>query len=117
MRQLTDCVQGIDNVQSALIKTHSNSLLKQTSTILSIVSKTPDTIADLKATTIIHAKKQSEQAQMLEHGLTGVVSHVSSLSRVCLGISGALSLHTAAMKRCAKRLFRLMQDIKELFVL
>ena len=117
MRQLTDSVQGIDNAQSALIKTHSDTLVKQTSTILSIVSKTPDMIADLKATASTHASKKSEQTQILESGLAAVASHVSSLSQIGITIPGVVSRHTAAMRRCVKRLISLMQDVKGLFVL
>ncbi|KAL6699471.1 hypothetical protein J3F84DRAFT_185442 [Trichoderma pleuroticola] len=117
IRQLTDCVQGIGNAQSTLIKTHSDALIKQTSTILSLVSTMPDTIADLKLTTIMNDKKQSEQAQMLEHGLAVVASHVGSLSQIGVKVSGAFSLHTASMRRSVKRLLSLMRDIKALFVL
>ncbi|KAK0766523.1 hypothetical protein N5P37_000248 [Trichoderma harzianum] len=117
IRQLTDCVQGIGDAQSALIKTHSDALIKQTSSILSLVSTMPDTIADLKLTTIMNDKKQSEQARMLEHGLAAVASHVGSLSQIGVKVSGALSLHTASMRRSVRRLLSLMRDIKELFVL
>ncbi|KAF3070200.1 hypothetical protein CFAM422_006759, partial [Trichoderma lentiforme] len=117
IRQLTDCVQGMGDAQSTLIKTHSDALIKQTSTILSLVSTMPDTIADLKLTTIMNDKKQSEQARMLEHGLSVVASHVGSLSQIGVKVSGALSLHTASMRRSVRRLLSLMRDIKELFVL
>ncbi|KAL6811872.1 hypothetical protein V8C40DRAFT_257667 [Trichoderma camerunense] len=117
IRQLTDCVQGIGNAQSTLIKTHSDALIKQTSTILSLVSTMPDTIADLKFTTIMNEKKQSEQARMLEHGLAVVTSHVGFLSQIGVKVSGTLSLHTTSMRRAVKRLLSLMRDIKELFVL
>lgn len=117
MQQLADSVQGIDHPQSAFIKAYSDPLLQQTSRILSMVSKTPDAIADLKATTIIHAKNQSEQAQRLENTLTAATSHVGSLSQIGINMSGAVSLHATAMKRCSKRLASLMQDMKKLFVL
>ncbi|KAL5085828.1 hypothetical protein Trisim1_009898 [Trichoderma cf. simile WF8] len=117
LRQLTDCVQGIGDAQSTLIKTHSDALIKQTSTILSLVSTMPDTIADLKLTTIMNEEKQSERARMLEHGLTVVTSHVESLSQIGTKVSGTFSLHTASMRRSVKRLLSLMRDIKELFVL
>lgn len=77
----------------------------------------PDTIADLKFTTIMNEKKQSEQARMLEHGLAVVTSHVGSLSQISAKVSGTLSLHTTSMRRAVKRLLSLMRDIKELFVL
>lgn len=77
----------------------------------------PDTIADLKLTTIINEEKQSERALMLEHGLTVVTSHVESLSQIGTKVSGTFSLHTASMRRSVKRLLSLMRDIKELFVL
>lgn len=77
----------------------------------------PDTIADLKLTTIMNEKKQSEQAQMLEHGLAVVTSHVGSLSQIGAKVSDTFSLHTASMRRSVKRLLSLMRDIKELFVL
>ncbi|KAL7954942.1 hypothetical protein V8C34DRAFT_327744 [Trichoderma compactum] len=117
IRQLTDCVQGIGDAQLTLIKTHSDALIKQTSTILSLVSAMPDTIADLKLITIMNDKKQSEQARMLEHGLAVVASHVGSLSQIGVKVSGALSLHTASMRRSVKRLLSLMRDVKALFVL
>ncbi|KAL6825487.1 hypothetical protein J3E69DRAFT_380692 [Trichoderma sp. SZMC 28015] len=104
IRQLTDCVQGIGDAQSTLIKTHSDALIKQTSTILSLVSTMPDTIADLKLTTIMNEKKQSEQARMLEHELKVVTSHVGSLSQIGAKVSGTLSLHTASMRRYVTRL-------------
>ncbi|PKK54794.1 hypothetical protein CI102_311 [Trichoderma harzianum] len=105
------------SLYESLIKTHSDALIKQTSSILSLVSTMPDTIADLKLTTIMNDKKQSEQARMLEHGLAAVASHVGSLSQIGVKVSGALSLHTASMRRSVRRLLSLMRDIKELFVL
>lgn len=117
MRQLTDRVRGVDNAQSALIRVHSEALIKQTSTILSIVSTTPDTIADLKAMTIMHARKQAAQAHALETGITEIASHVKSLSQIGVTLSGAISRQTSAMRRCIRRLASLMQDIKKLLVL
>jgi hypothetical protein len=111
MGRLTDSVESNDKAQSTLIKTHSDAIKQQTASILSIVSATPDAIADLKATTIMHAKNQSEHAQTLGHGLTSVTSHIDALSQISKDASSTVILHTVSIRRSITRLTSIIGDI------
>jgi peptidoglycan hydrolase CwlO-like protein len=77
---------------------------------LSIASRTQSTIEVLAANTDIQAETSSRQAKALDQNLKAIETNIDDLSRK----TGKTS---AMIQRHVKRLFRLMQDIKEMFTL
>ncbi|KAJ8125192.1 hypothetical protein O1611_g8448 [Lasiodiplodia mahajangana] len=69
IKRLSVNMQQHDNRFSAKFDAHTNALVKQTSTILSLVAGTPDAIADLRALTIAQAEEQEQQARSLTRGM------------------------------------------------
>lgn len=91
--------------------------MQQTSSILSIVTTTPDAIADLRAVTVAHAVKQSAEGQVLQRGLEAVTKHMEALSLTTKNTWTVAQQHAGSMGRMVKRLGALMRDIREMFVL
>ncbi|KAG7294396.1 hypothetical protein NEMBOFW57_004467 [Staphylotrichum longicolle] len=116
IKRLSSDIKGMESAQSALIEQHSSALIRQTSSILSIVTTTPNAIADLRAVTVAHAAKQSVQGQVLQRGLEAVTKHMEALSLTTKDTWAVARQHAGAMRRMVKRLSALMRDIRELFV-
>jgi hypothetical protein len=117
IKHLSAELKGVENAQSALINKHSTALIEQTSSIVKIVTATPDAIADLRTITVEQAVRQSAEGQAHHRGLEAVTKHIEALSLTTKQTWTAAQRHAAAMGRIVKRLNALMGDIRKLFLL
>ncbi|KAI0836303.1 hypothetical protein F5Y06DRAFT_106769 [Hypoxylon sp. FL0890] len=98
------------------IDIHSDILMKQTSLILGFVSATPDTIADLRSIIAAQAKQQSQQMKTQSQDSATMKSQLETISSGVLASSATVRDYTSELGRAAKKLSRLMKDIKKLFI-
>ncbi|KAL6364712.1 hypothetical protein LRP88_00683 [Fusarium phalaenopsidis] len=92
------------------VERHANAIAGHATSILSIASRTQSTVEILADNTASQAETSSRQAKALDRNLKAIETNIDDLSWK----TGKTS---AMIHRHAKRLFRLMQDIKEMFTL
>lgn len=110
VKHLASQSRCIGTSQALAVERHANAIADHATSILSIASRTQSTIEVLAANTAIQAETSSRQAKALDQNLKAIETNIDDLSRK----TGKTS---AMIQRHVKRLFRLMQDIKEMFTL
>ncbi|KAH7232355.1 uncharacterized protein BKA55DRAFT_598324 [Fusarium redolens] len=96
---------------------HANVIARHASNILSITSRTQSAVDTLAADAKVSAEIHSKQSKSIDKHLTGIETSMLHLTRQAEKASATARRHTAFLTRYAKALFRLMQDVKELFIL
>jgi hypothetical protein len=105
-----------DNQFSNKFDTQTAALVKQTSTILSLVAGTPGAIADLHALTIAQAEERERQTQSLFGGMKSVMSRIEILSLDISATSTAVHEYTNCIRQAADKTFTLMRNIQKLLL-
>ncbi|KAI0377775.1 hypothetical protein F5Y04DRAFT_291644 [Hypomontagnella monticulosa] len=117
MKHFSSVAKRLDDKGKVRMDTRSDVLIKQTSSILELVSATPQAIDDLRLISTAQAKQQTQQVKLLYQGFTDVGSKLKALSS---GVSGTLRIvrgNTDGIRRSTRRLLCLIEDIKELILL
>ncbi|RSL70415.1 hypothetical protein CEP53_001899 [Fusarium sp. AF-6] len=110
VKQLASQSRSIGTSQALAVERHASAIADHATSILSIASRTQSTIEVLAANTAVQAETSSRQVRSLDRNLKAMKTNIDDLSRK----TGKTS---AMIHRYAKRLFRLMQDIKEMCIL
>ena len=117
MKQFSSVAKRPDDKGKVQIDTQSDVLIKQTSSILELVSATPQAIDDLRLISTAQAKQQTQQVKPLYQGFTDVGSKLKALSSGVSGTSRIVRRSTDGIRRSTRRLLCLIEDIKELILL
>ncbi|KAI8718094.1 hypothetical protein NCS52_00887400 [Fusarium sp. LHS14.1] len=115
VKQLSSQARCIGTTQALAVKKHATAIASHATSILSITSRTQDTIDVLVANTAVQRETSSRQAKALNKSLKAIEANIDDLSRKTGKTSGMIHRNAALVTRHAKRLFRLMQDIKAMF--
>ncbi|RSL68999.1 hypothetical protein CEP54_002571 [Fusarium duplospermum] len=110
VKQFASQSRCIGTSQALAVERHASAIADHATSILSIASRTQSTVDILAANAAAQAKASSRQAKALNRNLKAIETRVDDLSQKTGKISATIYRH-------AKRLFRLMQDIKEMFTL
>ncbi|RSM20299.1 hypothetical protein BHE90_008547 [Fusarium euwallaceae] len=110
VKQLASQSRSIGTSQALAVERHASAIADHATSILSIASRTQSTIEVLAANTAVQVETSSRQAKALDRNLKAMKTNIDSLSQKTGKISATIHRH-------AKRLFRLMQDIKEMCIL
>ncbi|KAM6524579.1 hypothetical protein FALCPG4_010188 [Fusarium falciforme] len=110
VKQLASQSRCIGTSQALAVERHANAIAGHATSILSIASKTQSTVDVLVANTAVQAETSSRQAKALDRNLKAIETNIDDLSRKAGKTSAMIHHH-------AKRLLRLMQDIKKMFTL
>ncbi|KAF4437391.1 hypothetical protein F53441_13068 [Fusarium austroafricanum] len=108
--------KSVGTHQSLAIEEHANAIAGHASNILSITSRTQSAVDALAADANIRAEIHSKQSKSIDKHLTGIETSMLHLTRQAEKVSAIARHHTAFLTRHAKALFRLMQDVKQLFI-
>ena len=117
VKRLSAETNQANNTQNNLINQHSDALVRQTSSILSIVAGTPDAIAELRTGMAAQAATQSAESRALRGGLDAVSKHMEALSFSVGTAWTGTRRQMVAMGRMVGRMGALVRDVRELFVL
>ncbi|KAF4336870.1 hypothetical protein FBEOM_9250 [Fusarium beomiforme] len=107
----------IGTSQSLMIEKHANAIAGHASNILTITSRTQIAIDALAVNASTSAQTQSKQANLINKNLNGIEKTMLDLSQKNENTTAMVRRQAAFLSRHAKILFRLMQDMKELFTL
>ncbi|OTA90110.1 hypothetical protein M434DRAFT_14144 [Hypoxylon sp. CO27-5] len=106
---------------SRQIDIRSDTLMRQTSLILAIVSATPDAISDLRSTMTAQAKQQSQQVEAQSQDLATITSQlqavssdVSATSKATRDLSTCTKEMIEAISRNTKALFDITRQMKRI---
>ncbi|KAJ4041830.1 hypothetical protein NW756_009266 [Fusarium oxysporum] len=109
--------RNIGTSQSLMVEKHANAIAGRASNILTITSRTQSAIDALAVDAGTNAEAQSKQANMINKNLNAIEKTMLGLARKAENTTAMVRRQAAVLSRHAKILFRLMQDLKELFKL
>ncbi|RYC96184.1 hypothetical protein BFJ63_vAg1057 [Fusarium oxysporum f. sp. narcissi] len=109
--------RNIGTSQSLMVEKHANAIAGHASNILTITSRTQSAIDALAVDAGTNAEAQSKQAIMINKNLNAIEKTMLGLARKTENTTAMVRRQAAFLSRHAKILFRLMQDLKELFKL
>ncbi|CAM1510770.1 Fc.00g082830.m01.CDS01 [Cosmosporella sp. VM-42] len=109
VKQLASQCKSIGTYQSLVIEKHANSIAGHATSILNVTSRTQSAIDALTANAAIQSQAHTSQMEALNQNLAAIQTNMDDLA----GKTGKVS---AIVRRHAKTLFCLMQDIKALFM-
>ncbi|TVY64402.1 General transcriptional corepressor trfA [Fusarium oxysporum f. sp. cubense] len=107
--------RNIGTSQSLMVEKHANAIAGHASNILTITSRTQSAIDALAVDAGTNAEAQSKQANMINKNLNAIEKTMLGLARKAENTTAMVRRQAAFLSRHAKILFRLMQDLKELF--
>ncbi|EWZ30262.1 hypothetical protein FOZG_16427 [Fusarium oxysporum Fo47] len=108
---------SVQQIQSLMVEKHANAIAGHASNILTITSRTQSAIDALAVDAGTNAEAQSKQANMINKNLNAIEKTMLGLARKTENTTAMVRRQAAFLSRHAKILFRLMQDLKELFKL
>ncbi|KAK4188868.1 hypothetical protein QBC35DRAFT_531289 [Podospora australis] len=97
IKRLSPDAEQAGNAQSALIEKHSSALMRQTSSIFTVVAATPKAIADLQSLTVKQATERSRESQAIRTGLEAVTT-----------LMEVLSVATSSLAACSKEMLKVI---------
>ncbi|KAG7422908.1 General transcriptional corepressor ssn6 [Fusarium oxysporum f. sp. raphani] len=109
--------RNIGTSQSLMVEKHANAIAGHASNILTITSRTQSAIDALAVDAGTNAEAQSKQANMINKNLNAIEKTMLGLARKAENTTAMVRRQAAVLSHHAKILFRLMQDLKELFKL
>ncbi|KAH7211300.1 hypothetical protein BKA60DRAFT_651155 [Fusarium oxysporum] len=112
-----DILLSVQQIQSLMVEKHANAIAGHASNILTITSRTQSAIDALAVDAGINAEAQSNQANMINKNLNAIEKTMLGLTQKTENTTAMVRRQAAFLSRHVKILFRLMQDLKELFKL
>ncbi|EMT62806.1 hypothetical protein FOC4_g10006445 [Fusarium odoratissimum] len=109
--------RNIETSQSLMVEKHANAIAGHASNILTITSRTQSAIDALAVDAGTNAEAQSKQANMINKNLNAIEKTMLGLTQKTENTTAMVRRQAASLSRHVKILFRLMQDLKELFKL
>ncbi|KAF4499942.1 General transcriptional corepressor ssn6 [Fusarium agapanthi] len=109
--------RNIGTSQSLMVEKHANAIAGHASNILTITSRTQSAIDTLAVDASTNAEAQSKQANMINKNLNAIEKTMFGLTQKSENTTGMVRRQTAFLGRHVKILFRLMQNLKDLFKL
>ncbi|TXB99616.1 hypothetical protein FocTR4_00013632 [Fusarium oxysporum f. sp. cubense] len=108
---------SVQQIQSLMVEKHANAIAGHASNILTITSRTQSAIDALAVDAGTNAEAQSKQANMINKNLNAIEKTMLGLTQKTENTTAMVRRQAASLSRHVKILFRLMQDLKELFKL
>ncbi|KAL5588271.1 hypothetical protein FOBRF1_014799 [Fusarium oxysporum] len=109
--------RNIGTSQSLMVEKHANAIAGHASNILAITSRTQSAIDALAVDAGTNAEAQSKQANLINKNLNAIEKTMLGLTQKAENTTAMVRRQAAFLSRHVKILFRLMQDLKELFKL
>jgi hypothetical protein len=100
-----------------MVEKHANAIAGHASNILTITSRTQSAIDALAVDAGTNAEVQSKQANMINKNLNAIEKTMLGLTQKTENTTAMVRRQAAFLSRHVKILFRLMQDMKEIFKL
>ncbi|KAF5648008.1 hypothetical protein F52700_1222 [Fusarium sp. NRRL 52700] len=109
--------RNIGTSQSLMVEKHANVIAGHASNILAITSRTQSAVDTLAVNAGINAEAQSNQANVINKNLNAIEKTMSGLTHKTENTTGMVRRQAAFLSRHVKILFRLLQNLKDLFKL
>ncbi|KAF5588330.1 general transcriptional corepressor ssn6 [Fusarium subglutinans] len=109
--------RNIGTSQFLILEKHANTIAGHASNILTITSRTQSAIDTLAVDANTNAEAQSKQANMINKNLNAIEKTMLGLAQKSENTTGMVRRQTAFLGRHVKILFRVMQNLKDLFKL
>ncbi|KAF5558992.1 general transcriptional corepressor ssn6 [Fusarium mexicanum] len=109
--------RNIGTSQFLILEKHANTIAGHASNILTITSRTQSAIDTLAVDASTNAEVQSKQANMINKNLNAIEKTMVGLAQKSENTTGMVRRQTAFLGRHVKILFRVMQNLKDLFKL
>ncbi|KAF5672100.1 hypothetical protein FCIRC_8518 [Fusarium circinatum] len=109
--------RNIGTSQSLMLEKHANAIAGHASNILTITSRTQSAIDILAVDANTNAEAQSKQANMINKDLNAIEKTMLGLAQKSENTTGMVRRQTAFLGRHVNILFRVMQNLKDIFKL